>query len=502
MLSDGTNISSFTIELTYNPALLSITTTGGGATGLTEVTGPANWSMSADVYTPGDLWITGSSPDSSSLPSGSQQILTISATVPSLTTGIYGASELLRFGDAEFWSATGTSISVLATDAVHKVVFFGDAAGNGQEINSYDAGLVLRYAAKLDTGFYSAPLADPMIIAGVSGGTALTSYDASLMNQFAVKLTVQQIPVVGDNYQPGHGVSNWWPLPGTGQFAAIDPTVAIGSVGMIAEPGDTVDAVVRVTDDPHGLQTADFTITYDTQLLNLSTQDVNLAVDTAKAGWSVAANVDNASGVIYVSMSGAPLTEGTPELLDLTFHVRADAPAGTSPLTISGLLNGGWLVMTPVAGSIVVVGPSTEHSSTMVAADQGSDRGASVILGGPLATARSAIRSVKANAAGAVSLAPEHGDNPSVAQRDVWSALVAMSGGLSSSENALPVQAPTAAEQIGYLPSVAAVAGLATKHGVGLDVASLLAPHVAQKRTNSQDIALEAALADLFKVSD
>ena len=90
-----------------------------------------------------------------------------------------------------------------------------------------------------------------------------------------------------------------------------------------------------------------------------------------------------------------------------------------------------------------------------------------------------------------------------MAQRDVWSALAAMSGGLSSSESALPVQAPTAAEQIGYLPSVAAVAGLATKPGGGLlDIASLLAPHVAQKRTNSQDIALEAALADLFKVSD
>ena len=414
MLSDGTNISSFTIELTYNPALLSITTTGGGATGLTEVTGPANWSMSADVYTPGDLWITGSSPDSSSLPSGSQQLLTINATVPFSTTDMYGASELLRFGGGtDFVSTTETSISVLATDAIHKVVFFGDAAGTGARINGYDALLVARDDVQLDTGFYSAPLTDPVIIAGVSGGTTLSAADATLMYQLDATYTVPQIPVPDNVYHPARGTSGWWIDSSTTILpAAIDPTVAIGSVGMIAEPGDTVDAVVRVTDDPHGLQTADFTITYDTQLLNLSTQDVNLAVDTAKAGWSVAANVDNATGVIYVSMSGAPLTEGTPELLDLTFHVRADALAGTSPLTISGLLNGGLLAMTPVAGSIVVVGSSTEHSSTVVAAGRGSDRGASVILGEPLATARSTVRSVKANAAGVVSLAPELGDNP------------------------------------------------------------------------------------------
>jgi hypothetical protein len=43
-------------------------------------------------------------------------------------------------------------------------------------------------------------------------------------------------------------------------------------------------------------------------------------------------------------------------VLDLDFHVRADAPAGVSPLVIVGSLNSDQLVMTSVNGSIIVQG--------------------------------------------------------------------------------------------------------------------------------------------------
>ena len=70
----------------------------------------------------------------------------------------------------------------------------------------------------------------------MSGGSSLSAYDASLMSQFAVYIPVYQIPVPNNNYAPREP---WWPSPGT--FATVDPTVAIGQVGMLAEPISTLD---------------------------------------------------------------------------------------------------------------------------------------------------------------------------------------------------------------------------------------------------------------------
>ena len=191
-------------------------------------------------------------------------------------------------------------------------------------------------------GFYAYPLTNPVIIGDVTGDGSLSGLDAWYVSQKSVHRPVPQIPDV--------------PMGLTLTFATVDPTVQIGEVGMVAAPGGTVDAVVRVTNDPHQLQIVSFTISYDTDLLALGDQDVTLSRSLAGTGWSLAENVDGAAGVVYVSMYSATPLAGPQDLLDLAFHVRADATAGTAPLAITGSLNEGQLVMTSVNGSIVVRG--------------------------------------------------------------------------------------------------------------------------------------------------
>jgi hypothetical protein len=140
--------------------------------------------------------------------------------------------------------------------------------------------------------------------------------------------------------------------------ATVDPTIKIGEVGLVAAPGDVVPVAVRLMDDPHGLTAAVFTVQYDTTLLDLSNQDVTIASNLKALGWCLAANVDDAYGVVYLSLYGmTPLPSGPQDLLALAFHVPANAKAGTSPLGISGELNEGQLVLTTIDGSIIVRAP-------------------------------------------------------------------------------------------------------------------------------------------------
>ena len=313
-ISDGSNVESFDFELDYNPSLLNISNVA------LDSAVPAGWTLHfSNDSSSGTLTVSafGNTP----LSGGSQTIVDLTASVPN-SGPIYGASEVLNLTNVEVGSLGGP-LSALGDEAVHKVMYFADAAGTGARPNSFDALLVNRCNAKLDTGFYAAPLTDPVILGDVGGVGKLNSYDALLVSQYAAHVSVPQIPA-----------------PGTllAGFAAIDPTVQIGSGNTVATPGQTVDTSVRITDDPHGLQAADFTISYDASLLSLSAQDVQLGKDLAGKGWSVVENIDGAAGIAYISMIGSqPLTAGTPQLLDLTFHVRSGAVAGTSPLDITGV---------------------------------------------------------------------------------------------------------------------------------------------------------------------
>jgi hypothetical protein len=351
------------------------------------VQNPSAWSVTAYVEpidaTHAVLDVQGYSGDDSTLfasPGSAQPFVEISAKVPDGAKTSYGAAELLSLENLQFYNSVGQPITVRTADAVHKNVFLGDADASGSPLlYAYDATLVSRVVAlNLDSGFYNEPLTDPVIIAGMNEGNELSkpgSYDVTILSLCAqslnrrsgVSMPVQMIAMNPDSLSL--------------TIDPIDPTVEIGNPGTVAQAGATVDTSVRVTDNPHGLEVAQFTITYDPNLLVLTDHDVKAGKDLAGKDWTITEEVDQSAGVVYVSMAGAPLTVGTPELLNLEFHVRADASGGTSPLDIAGSLNAGTvneLAMTPVDGSITVVAANASVEAPKAAArmKQPADTGA------------------------------------------------------------------------------------------------------------------------------
>jgi hypothetical protein len=143
--------------------------------------------------------------------------------------------------------------------------------------------------------------------------------------------------------------------------AATDPTVKVGDVGVVGVRGGFVLTPVRVTDSAAGIESADITIVYDTNRLDLSDSDVTLSAYLTAQGWLMQAAAFDSSGYTKVTVytTGATLTAGTPDLFSLTFHIPESAPAGTSPVTIYtdfnlSRLNEGGLPLTAVNGSIVI----------------------------------------------------------------------------------------------------------------------------------------------------
>jgi hypothetical protein len=359
-ISDFSNVTGFDFQLHYNPALLDISGVAFGS-GV-----PASWGAPTFNIDPAHGTVSVSAGGGTVALTGSQVIvLTATVPTPAADAHMYGASQVLSLSNVTLASAPGTpALTGLGGESIEKVVNFGDVNGDGR-VNSADAVLAFRIPANLDSGFYSAPLTDPVILADVSGDGQVDSQDANDMLITAVTShgligrqgAVLQIPAV--EFVPS----------APGDFASVDPTVQIGSAGTVAQPGDTVPTSVRITDDPQGLEAASLTISYDTQSLSLADQDVTLGQGLAGKGWVMSENVNDAAGTVSVSMSGQPLIGGTPELLDLAFHVRSDAAAGTAPLAIAGSLSGASpLGMTVVDGSIVVVAaaPQTVVAGTVM----------------------------------------------------------------------------------------------------------------------------------------
>jgi hypothetical protein len=174
----------------------------------------------------------------------------------------------------------------------------------------------------------------------------LTGADAALVAQKSVGLPVPQIPDEGP----------FFPVVGT-----VDPTVQIGNTNTVANVGQTVVTPISITDDTHGATSLTTNVSYDPSRLTLSSNDVSLSPYlTSLGGWSIVSNETVAGTARVTAYSTNPLPSGPAELVDLSFHVATNAPAGTSPLHfVTSILGPSGLVTTPVDGSITVATPPT-----------------------------------------------------------------------------------------------------------------------------------------------
>ena len=188
-LSSTTGVTSVSFELDYNSSYLTVSSV--------QLAAGISGTLSVTNTTPGVLLvsITGFSSTASAGAIGGTDIVDISASVPAAAISSYGASALLKIVQSE--SEPGRAVA--GSDALEKVVYFGDANADGK-LSAADATLVARNRVHLDSGFNAYALTDPRVVGNVTGAGTLASADASLIAQAGVHLAVAKIPTV-----PSHG---------------------------------------------------------------------------------------------------------------------------------------------------------------------------------------------------------------------------------------------------------------------------------------------------------
>ena len=313
-LSNGAGVTSVTLTLLYDPALLR----------LTGVTPLAGATASLDTTTPGRAVLTFSSP--TPLSAGPVEFARLTAAVPD--TAPYTSKQVLDLTNVQVNGAAARD-----DDGLMVVGYFGDTSGNGG-YSAIDAQRALRVAVGLDSGFGAYQLADPLITADITGNGIITSTDATRILQAALGIPVAQIPALPT-------------MPPTIVPGGPDPRLSIPK-HFRARPGGIVTVPVR-TDFSEGLESADLALSFDAARLEVVsvrrgrlTRDFDL----------FATNVDADAGTIRAGLgrSAGPIHKrGAGSLLVITFRVKAEAPAGPVVINLrqGTQLNEGGLTLTP-----------------------------------------------------------------------------------------------------------------------------------------------------------
>ena len=349
-ISDGTNVTSASVTVDYNPELLNIT----GVSMAKEA--PAGWNVNWNVNnisaTSAELTITATG---TALSAGLQNLFELAANVPSTAT--YGAGEELRISSVSLGSAGGP-IAAIGDEAMQKLALVGDATGD-RSYSSMDASDIARVVVGLDNGFAAYLLTDPVVVGDVTADGTLSGLDAFDVARTAAALSTPIVPAV-----PGDYVS-------TPPNPTVDPTVTI-PLGALANPGGTVTLPITVS-EVNGLRGVDLAFTYNSTVLSLSNSDISLEGNLASNGWTLVPNVTT-PGLIRLSTYGTnPIAaSGSDTLLDVTFHVSATAVNGTYPVSVDttpippesnspSRLNEGDEVLSPSNGSVLIATPTVAN---------------------------------------------------------------------------------------------------------------------------------------------
>ena len=230
-LSEAAGVTSVTLDIQYDPALLTIT----GAQPGPDL--PDGADVLADTSVSGVVSLQFISP--APLPPGPLELITLVADVPSSAT--YGAAHVL---DVSAVTINGGTIAATADDAVHAAAYVGDTTGN-QTYSGLDAQRVARVAVHLDSGFDAFPLIDPVVIADVTRNGALSGLDAQRIAQVSVGLDPPEIPPIPPQPQrlsdPGSESRQTWAPPAPDQ---LSPAVNGEATRVEEVPGREVSLAI------------------------------------------------------------------------------------------------------------------------------------------------------------------------------------------------------------------------------------------------------------------
>ena len=305
-LDAAPGVTSLSLDLLYDPSLLSIT-----AAALAQGV-PGDWAVTLNTGTTGVARITAAG--TTALAGTDLDVVRLTVRVPNDAS--YGASQTLRLENV---LVNGGTRGALGDVAVHKAAYLGDTDGSGLHAAA-DAFLVVQTALELASGFAAHAWTDPRVVGDVDGSGILSAADAFLIVQEGLGLVE---PFVPDN--PHIGVT-----PASG---GVDPQFRIDAA-IPAPAGGWVTVPVRLAIEPAATNVGgiDFDLFFDPGALTIDVPSgVSLGADTA-AGWGVSATLV-AAGQLRVGLVGAggqPLAPGLREIARLRFYV-ADQVAASGP---------------------------------------------------------------------------------------------------------------------------------------------------------------------------
>ena len=312
-LSGAANVTDITFNLTYNPALLNISTTLNGPSGIFTLQSNTGGVASFSFQSTTPL-------------SGSITLGYLVAQVPNSAASSYKSKALLHLGNI----VINGSATAANSDGIEAVAYLGDVAGTGS-FSPLDAALISQVAVGIESGFSAFPQLDPAIIGDPIDTGNTNSSDVTLMNRLLAGIATPQIP------QPPSGLI----IPPTGP----DPTLSLPPV-LTANPGGTVTVPVNIdTARPagsSGLMEATLALCYNPQLFSVTTADIKLGtVPNGGSGWQLGVAINPGTGDIGITLFSTTPIQNTAggSLVTITLHVQGTPEVGQAALALVDEVN-------------------------------------------------------------------------------------------------------------------------------------------------------------------
>ena len=238
-------------------------------------------------------------------------------------------------------SINGGALMAAGVDGYQVVAYQGDTDGNGS-FSGNDQTLLNLVAGGTSPGFAAYRQVDPILIGGLSSGTAISATDSGLLASYLNGVAIPQVP-------DQTGVTPTLFVPGP------DPTVSIPSSLSVAADGTVVVPVLLDDARPvgsTGLTQAELALTYDPAVFTVSAADVQLGtIPSSGSGWTLSVVVDAVTGQLAITLvSQTPIaTSLGGSLVTIAMHRTGAALPGKPPIALVASVNPNGLGMFPTA---------------------------------------------------------------------------------------------------------------------------------------------------------
>ncbi len=163
-----------------------------------------------------------------------------------------------------------------------------------------------------------------------------------------------------------------------------DATITVGDGS--GQPGNTVTLNISLSSSPQNVVGTDFTLTYDTDMLDFQSMAIGSAASAASKMLSSNEPSDGTVKAVVFGLNTTAIADGV--IATITFTVNSNAANGDTAITVSSVnctdADANSVAATGVNGTVTVSGASSNHAPTITsgptAADNSIDAGGSTTI--------------------------------------------------------------------------------------------------------------------------